>query len=90
MKQFLYPAVIFRFEDEYRVIFPDLAISTEGSSYEDAYMFAKDLLRVYFVYALKYDLEYPLPSTYEEMKRKSKKDEQIVLIDAIVGPKDLK
>lgn len=90
MKQFLYPAIFFEFDDEYKVIFPDLAISTEGVSFEDAYMFAKDLLRVYFVYALKYDLEYPLPSTYEEIKAKSKKGEMVALVDAIVGPKDIK
>ena len=90
MKQFLYPAIFFELEDEYRVIFPDLDISTDGNTFEEAYMFAKDLLRVYFVYVLKHDLDYNLPSSYEDLKRTSNGGESIVMIDAIIGPKDIK
>ena len=90
MKQFLYPAIFFNLDDEFKVVFPDLDISTEGKTYEEAYMFAKDLLRVYFVYALKHDLDYNFPSSYEEMKKISGNGETVAMIDAIVGPKDLK
>lgn len=90
MKQFLYPAIFFKLEDEYRVIFPDLDISTDGKTFEDAYLYAQDLLRVYFIYVLKHDLDFNLPSTYEELKKSSNPSETIVMIDAIIGPKDLK
>ena len=90
MKQFLYPAIFFKLDDEYRVVFPDLDISTDGKTYEEAYMFAKDLLRVYFVYVMKHDLDYNLPSSYDDMKRISGSGETVTLIDAIVGPKDIK
>ncbi len=90
MKQFLYPAIFFKLEDEYRVIFPDLDISTDGRTYEEAYMFAKDLLRVYFIYVLKHDLDFNLPSSYEDLQATSSAGETITMIDAIIGPKDLK
>ena len=90
MKQFLYPAIFFKLEDEYRVIFPDLDISTDGNTFEEAYMFAKDLLRVYFIYVLKNDLDYNLPSSYEDLQKTGSKGETIAMIDAIIGPKDLK
>lgn len=90
MEQFLYPAIFFKIDDEYRVIFPDLEISTDGSTFEEAYMFAKDLLRVYFVYVLKNDLDYNLPSTYEDVQATCKGNEKVAMIDAIIGAKDLK
>jgi len=90
MKQFLYPAIFFKLEDEYRVIFPDLDISTDGRTYEEAYMFAKDLLRVYFIYVLKHDLDFNFPSSYEDLVATSSAGETITMIDAIIGPKDLK
>lgn len=90
MIQYLYPAIFFHIEDEYRVIFPDLDISTDGKTFEEAYMFAKDLLRVYFVYIMKHDLDYNNPSSIEDIKKLAKNGETVTLIDAIVGPKDLK
>lgn len=90
MKQFLYPAIFFKLDDEYRVVFPDLDISTDGKTYEEAYMFAKDLLRVYFIYVLKHDLDFNLPSSYDDMTKICGKDEVVTMIDAIVGPKDVK
>ena len=46
MKQFLFPAVFIKTENEYTVVFPDLNITTEGDTLEEAYLFAKDYLRV--------------------------------------------
>ena len=42
MKQFLFPAVFFKDEDIFTVLFPDLNITTEGETVEEAYLFAKD------------------------------------------------
>ena len=90
MQYFAYPALFYKDEDLVRVIFPDLAISTEGENLTEAFLFAKDLLRVYFAYALKYDLEYNLPSKVETLIPKCKKDEVAMLVDTFVGPNDIK
>lgn len=90
MHYFAYPAIFFKDEDLVRVIFPDLNISTEGEDLTDAFLFAKDLLRVYFSYALKYDLEYNFPSKVEDLIPKCKKDEVAMLVDTMVDLKSLK
>ena len=90
MHYFAYPAIFFKDEEVVRVIFPDLNISTEGEDLTDAFLFAKDLLRVYFSYALKYDLEYNFPSKVEDLIPKCKKDEVAMLVDTMVDLKSLK
>ena len=48
MQQFIYPAIFYIDEDETKVYFPDLDISTSGDNYDEAFLFAKELLKVYF------------------------------------------
>ncbi len=82
---FLYPAIFVKDEDEsYQVIFPDLDIFTDGKNLSEAYLYAKDLLRVYFSYALKYETEYNLPSKIEELSQKCKANETAMFVDAVV------
>ena len=90
MHYFAYPALFFKDEDLVRVIFPDLNISTEGEDLTEAFLFAKDLLRVYFSYVLKYDLDYNLPSKVEDIIPKCKKDEVAMLVDTMVDTKKVK
>lgn len=90
MHYFAYPALFYKDEDLVRVIFPDLSISTEGANLTEAFLFAKDLLRVYFSYALKYELEYSLPSKVENLIPKCKRNEVAMLVDTFVGPNDIK
>lgn len=90
MHYFAYPALFFKDEDLVRVIFPDLNISTEGDNLTEAFLFAKDLLRVYFTYAYKYDLDYNLPSKVEDIIPKCKKDEVAMLVDTMIDPKAIK
>ena len=90
MQYFAYPALFYSDEDMIRVIFPDLGISTEGGNLTEAFLFAKDLLRIYFSYALKYDLEYNLPSKVEALIAKCKTGEVAMLVDTFVGPNDIK
>jgi len=55
MEQFIFPAVFFQEEGEadYTVVFPDLNIFTDGKTLVEAFLFAKDYLKVYCSYAKK-------------------------------------
>lgn len=90
MQQFIYPAIFFNDEEETKVYFPDLDISTSGESFEDAFLFAKDLLRVYFSYVALHDLDFNFPSDFEAVKAKCGKNETPILIDALITDVDLK
>ncbi|MFA6859897.1 MAG: type II toxin-antitoxin system HicB family antitoxin [Clostridia bacterium] len=90
MQQFVFPAVLFAQEDEtFLVSFPDLDIFTEGSSIEEAFLFAKDYLRVYLTYALKFEIPYNEPTKFETVVSKSKDASCVLLIDAVISEKEL-
>ncbi|MDD2227598.1 MAG: hypothetical protein PHH71_03365 [Clostridia bacterium] len=89
IKQFIYPAIFVKVEDQVSVNFPDLGITTDGESYEEAFLFAKDFLRVYCTYALKCDYEINMPSIYEDIDETNVFD-RVMLIDAVIFPQDLK
>lgn len=85
MEQFIYTAVFFVDEESggYTVAFPDLDISTEGNSLVEAFLFAKDYLRVYCSYARKFDMEIPKPTKFIELKEKFA-NATCMLIDTII------
>ena len=83
--QFLYPAIFIQDEDNtYQVMFPDLDIYTDGKNLSEAYMYAKGLLKAYFTYILKYEIEYNKPSKIESILPNCKKNETVMFVDAIV------
>lgn len=84
--QFVYPAIFVKVEDQICVSFPDLGIVTDGESYEEAFLFAKDSLRVYCEYILKLDLEISEPSFFENIDEKNFLD-KVMLIDAVIFTK---
>ena len=89
MDQYIYPVIFFKDEesdDNIVALFPDLNITTDGDNYEEAYLFAKDYLRVYIETALKNDLEIENPTDYLENCDKFKKS-KVVLIDVIIDKK---
>ena len=88
MKQYLFPAVFIKANDEYIAVFPDLNITTEGDSIEEAYLFAKDYLRVYCSYTLKFDAELDRPSKFEDVQNKFAGD-IVMLVDVILDPNKL-
>lgn len=90
MQQFIYPAIFYIDEGETKVYFPDLDISVSGDNYDEAYLFAKELLKKYFLYVVKMGLDFSLPSSFENVKRKCGQKEVPLLIDAIITPADLK
>lgn len=82
--QFLYPAIFIKLEDSYQVIFPDLNIYTEGDTFPKTYLSAKDMLQVYFAYAVKYEIDFNKPSKIETLMSRCKENETVMYIDAVV------
>ena len=83
--QFLYPAIFVKNEDDsIQVVFPDLEIFTDGKNIAEAYLNAKDLLWVYFSYAVKYETDFNPPSKIEALLPKCKKAESVMLVEAII------
>lgn len=83
--QFLYPAIFVKLEEGlYQVIFPDLNIYTEAESLAKAYLYAKDLLYVYFSYAVKYETDFNKPSHLETLLPKCKQNETVMYVEADV------
>lgn len=92
MKSYTYPAIFIKDNDseEYKVLFPDLELTTDGNFIEEAYLYAKACLKAYFVYVEKYDLDFNMPSDFELVKKACKPEEVVMLVDADVLDKDLK
>lgn len=83
--QYLYPAIFVKDEEgAYQVIFPDLDIYTDGQNLTEAYLSAKELLRVYFTYVHKYEVEYNTPSKLDSLSKRCKENETVLLVDAYV------
>ena len=84
MKTFVYPAIFIKDEEDdlYRVLFPDLDITTDGAFMEEAFLYAKELLKAYFVYIDKYDLDFNEPTDYEMIKKTCNSNDIVMLVDA--------
>ena len=84
MKTFVYPAIFIRDEEDevYRVLFPDLDITTDGAFMEEAFLYAKEVLKAYFAYIEKYDLDFNEPTDYEMIKKNCETSDIVMLIDA--------
>ncbi len=90
MRQFIYPAIFYFDEGETKVYFPDLDISTSGDNYDEAFLFAKELLKVYFMYVLTNDLDFNFPSNFIDSTKRCGEKQKAMLIDVFVSDKDLK
>ena len=89
MEQFIFPAVFFQEENEtdYTVDFPDLNIFTDGKTLVEAFLFAKDYLKVYCTYARKYDMEISNPSKLMDVIGRFP-NATCMLVDALVVTED--
>jgi len=85
MEQFIFPAVFFQEEGEtdYTVVFPDLNIFTDGKTIVEAFLFAKDYLKVYCQYAKKYEMDIDKPSKLVDTIKKFP-NAICMLVDAVV------
>lgn len=90
MKTFVYPAIFIKDveEDVYRVLFPDLDITTDGAFMEEAFLYAKEVLKAYFAYIEKYDLDFNEPTDYEKIKSTCDEGDVVMLVDAQLKIKD--
>lgn len=84
MKTFVYPAIFIKDQEDevYRVLFPDLDITTDGAFMEEAFLYAKEVLKTYFNYIEKYDLDFNEPTDYEMVKKTCEKNDVVMLVDA--------
>ena len=91
MKYFVYPAVFIKDEEDnsYKVLFPDLEVTTDGAFVEEAFLYAQELLKAYFVAVMKYDLDFNMPTEFDKIQKHAKKDELVMLISAEVSKKDI-
>ena len=84
MQQYVFPAVFIRNEDEsFSVVVPDLNITTDGNTFEEAYLYIKDNLRIFCEYEVKMDEDILMPTKYETICERFKKN-YVMLIDAVV------
>lgn len=90
MQRFVYPAIFYKDDDLYRVLFPDIELATDGKYVEEAFIYAKEFLRQYFIQAIKYDFDYNPPTDFLQLKDSCKKDDIIMLIEADILDKELK
>ena len=90
MKTFVYPAIFIKDEEDdvYRVLFPDLDITTDGAFMEEAFLYAKEVLKTYFAYIEKYDLDFNEPTDYEKIKNTCENGDIVMLVDAQLKIKD--
>jgi len=84
MKTYVYPAIFIKDEEDdvYRVLFPDLDITTDGAFIEEAFLYAKEVLKAYFTYIEKYDLDFNEPTDYEMIKKNCDDGDVVMLVDA--------
>ena len=90
MKSFVYPAIFIKDDDEEvdRVLFPDLELTTDGSFIEEAYLFAKEMLKAYFTYIEKYDLDFNQPTDFDIVKKSCEEGDIVMLVDAEIEGKE--
>ena len=81
MKTFVYPAIFVKdnVEDNYKVLFPDLEITTDGQFVEEAFLYAKELLKAYFVSNSSYTLSEDAIEVVNKIRNKSVKAKILAL-----------
>ncbi len=83
MKSFIYPAIFIKDEEgRYQVLIPDLELTTDGAFLEEAYLYAREMLKAYFSYIQKFDLDFNMPTAFETVKASCEKNDLVMLVDA--------
>lgn len=89
MQQYIYPVVFFKKENG-KIVFlvPDLNLTAEVDNLVEGYVFSKEYLRVYLNYALKYDIDFNMPSKLEKIIE-TNKNSICMYVDATIVEEDL-
>ena len=91
MKQFVYPAVLYHFDEDentYTVSFPDINVYCDGDSVEDAFIKAKNFLHAYCLCSLRLGNKLDRPTPYIDMIKKYE-DKIVLLVDCVVKDEDI-
>ena len=90
MSQFVYPAVLYYFEEEnvYTAAFPDMNVYCEGDTVEDAFLKAKNFLQAYCLCSLKIGNEIDAPTPYLDVVKKYP-DNIVLLVDCEVKQNEI-
>ena len=89
MQQYIYPVIFYKKEnDKFIFLVPDLNLTAEVNNLVEGYLFSKEYIRVYLNYALKYDLDFNLPSKLEKVMSENKNN-ICMYVDAVVVEEDL-
>lgn len=82
MKRFIYPAVFYYDEatKTYCAAINDLSLYKDGDTVEDAHVNITEMLEVYINTAIKYEMELPEPSSFDEVVEKHPKN-MVMLVE---------
>lgn len=85
MRQYVFPVVFFKDENQEYVAFaPDLNLTSDGETIEEAYLFIQDFIRTYCSYVNKTGEEETLiPSKFEKIVE-ANPSKLVMLVDAFV------
>jgi predicted RNase H-like HicB family nuclease len=84
MQQYIFPAVFIQEQDKsYTGMVPDLGLVIDGPSIEETFLYLKHYLKVFCKYAVKLEEDVLIPSKFEKIEEKNKKN-LVMLIDAIL------
>ena len=71
MRQYVFPSVFIKEENSYTAFIPDLNLSSEGETIEEAFLYIQDFLSIYCSYVVKMNEEETLiPTKFEKIKEK--------------------
>ena len=91
MKQFVFPAVLYYYEEEnvYTAAFPDMNVYCEGDTVEDTFIKAKNFLYAYCLCSQRVGNEIETPTKYLDVVKKYPKN-IVLLIDCVIKDEDVK
>ena len=83
MKQFIYPAICYKDEEEDSItlLLPDIDVIASGATCEDAFLSAKSHLKSFVEWSVKFGGAIDSPTTFKDVSAQNPKKD-ILLIDA--------
>ncbi len=85
MQQYVFPAIFIKEEDNsYTAFIPDLNLTSEGETIEEAYLYIQDYLSIYCSYVNKMNEEESLIPTKFEKIAENFNSKIVMLVDAFV------
>lgn len=84
MQQYVFPVIFIKEESgAYTAYCPDLNLTSDGDTIEEAYLYIQDFITVYCSYAKKMEDEELMPTKFEKIVEENK-PHVVMLVDAFV------